>query len=86
MSTEQLQHARARLQGLLARTAEVVPTEAVRILANRLTAIYPLRAADSFQLSAALVWSEQEPTGREVVILDQRLRQAAQQEGFTVLP
>ena len=86
LPVDQLQNARESLRGLLSRAAEIVPSEVVRSLSHRLLAVHPLRAADSLQLSAALVWAEQNPGGHEMVCLDERLRQAARQEGFVVLP
>jgi hypothetical protein len=35
---------------------ELLPSEAVRASAERLLAVHPLRAADAFQLGAALAW------------------------------
>jgi predicted nucleic acid-binding protein len=78
--------ARAVLSALAAAWSEVQPTEAVRLRAERLLMVHPLRAADALQLAAALVWAEESPQGVEFVCLDQRLKEAAQKEGFTVLP
>jgi hypothetical protein len=47
---------------------------------------HPLRAADTLQLAAALIWAEETPQGLEIVCLDQNLREAALKEGFTLLP
>jgi uncharacterized protein len=69
------------------RTAEqIVPTEDLQLLAERVLAVHPLRAADALQLAAALVWSRERPAGHPFMCLDARLRLAAQREGFTVLP
>jgi predicted nucleic acid-binding protein len=46
----------------------------------------PLRAADAFQLAAAIIWADGEPEGRNFVSYDKRLRDAARSEGFTVIP
>jgi hypothetical protein len=35
---------------------ELLPSEAVRASAERLLAVNPIRAADAFQLGAALAW------------------------------
>jgi predicted nucleic acid-binding protein len=43
---------------------------------------YDLRAADSFQLAAALEWCEDVPQGRVFLTADQRLREAARFSGF----
>jgi len=74
------------LERLLSSALEMEPVQQVRLTAQRLQANHPLRAADALQLAAALVWAEQQPSGREFVSLDRRLRDAAQREGLTVLP
>lgn len=86
MSVADLQIARENLRNLLQVAVEVCPTERLRSLAQRLVGIYPVRAADALQLAACLTWAEQTPAGRELVSLDQRLRQVALQEGFSILP
>ncbi len=65
---------------------EIEPSDEIRDITRRLFQNYPLRAADSLQLAAAIVWAEKTPRGHEFVCLDSRLRDAAQKEGFTVLP
>ena len=45
-----------------------------------------LRAADACQLAAALIAARERPRGFQLVTLDCRLRQAAELEGFSVLP
>jgi len=65
---------------------EISPSEEARTLSSRLLLRYPLRVADSLQLAAALIWSGNHPEGFEFVCLDTRLRDAAQAEGFSVLP
>jgi len=75
-----------RLEALLESFDTVPPTEPVRRRAARLLATHPLRAADALQLGAALVWCEERPSGEKFVCLDTRLREAAQREGFVVLP
>lgn len=86
MPVDELQLARANLRSVLQMAREIAPTEPIRVLANRLVGVYPLRAADGLQLAASLTWAEEAPAGRELVSLDQRLRQVALQEGFTVRP
>jgi len=66
--------------------SEILPTSLVRQRAERLIGIHPLRAADAFQLAAALIWAEENPPGLAFVCLDHNLREAAQKEGFTILP
>jgi predicted nucleic acid-binding protein len=45
---------------------------------------YDLRAADSFQLAAALEWCEDAPQGRVFLTTDKKLRDAALLSGFDV--
>lgn len=75
--------ARAVLERLRGAWDEVQPVDEVRQRAGRLLRIHPLRAPDAIQLAAALVWSD----GRgEIVVLDERLRNAARLEGLTPIP
>jgi predicted nucleic acid-binding protein len=74
------------IEALTAAAFEVQPTEEVRDAACRLLRVHELRAADALQLAAALVWTQQSPAGAGFVCLDRRLRQAADREGFEVLP
>lgn len=64
---------------------EILPSEPLRDLAERLLRVHPLRAADSLQLAAALVAAEREPVTLELVSLDERLNDAASREGFRVV-
>jgi predicted nucleic acid-binding protein len=65
--------------------SEIVAVEPVRRQAERLVGIHPLRAADALQLGAALVATDLNPSGLELVTLDERLAAAAEKEGFSVL-
>lgn len=65
---------------------EVEPGNQVRDYAIRALLLHPLRAPDSLQLAAALLWTRGQPQSHHFVCLDERLRDAAQREGFTVLP
>jgi hypothetical protein len=78
--------ARTVLSALAATWSEVQPTETVRLRAERLLSIHPLRAADALQLASALIWAQETPRGLDFVCLDQNLREAALKEGFSVLP
>lgn len=75
-----------RLDSLVRHVDAVAPTDDLQRRAARLLAVHPLRAADALQLAAALVWCEEHPQDESVVSLDDRLREAARKEGFTVLP
>jgi len=65
---------------------EIEPSNDVRDITRRLLSNYPLRAADSLQLAAAVIWADKSPKGHQFVCFDARLREAARSEGFTVLP
>ena len=82
--------AEGKVRQLLARLAstwtEVLPGNRVRDHAGGLLLRHPLRAADSLQLAAALVWADGRPEEQGFVCLDHRLRYAATREGFLVLP
>jgi predicted nucleic acid-binding protein len=84
-SGEEVQ-ARAVLSALAAAWSEVQPTEIVRLRAERLLSVHPLRTGDALQLAAALIWAEETPRSLEFVCLDQNLREAALKEGFSIQP
>ncbi|MDF0674746.1 MAG: type II toxin-antitoxin system VapC family toxin [Nitrospira sp.] len=86
LGIEEERQAQIILRALVAAWTEVEPSEAVREQAARVLRLHPLRAADSLQLAAAMVWCQGAPSHREFVCLDQRLREAGHREGFSVLP
>lgn len=70
----------------LSRTwGEVLPAARVREIAVELPDTYGLRALDSFQLAAALVWTNEKPRKRPFVCFDSTLALAAEKAGFDVL-
>jgi uncharacterized protein len=75
-----------RLRALVEDADTVAPTDDVRRRAGRVVAAHPLRAADALQLGAALVWCEEQSHGEVFVSLDERLREAARREGFSLSP
>jgi predicted nucleic acid-binding protein len=77
--------AKEQLAALEKAWSEVISIERVRERARRLLETHPLRAADSLQLAAALLTSEENPQGFPFVTLDRRLGSAAEREGFNVL-
>lgn len=77
--------AKEQLGALEKAWSEVIPVERVRERARRLLETHPLRAADSLQLAAALLASEETPQDFPFVTLDRRLGGAAEREGFQVL-
>ncbi len=74
-----------RLRDISSGWHEILPSEIVRSVAQRLLRVHPLRAADSLQLAAAVVASEREPATLAFVSLDERLSEAASREGFPVI-
>lgn len=82
------EEARARevLRVLGAAWSEVLPSDGLRERTERLLAVHPLRAADAFQLAAALLWSRGRTGAHTFVCFDERLREAAGREGFRLVP
>lgn len=66
--------------------SEVLPVAEVRDEAEALLNKHPLRTADAYQLAAALDWCDGDTDGAQFVCFDGKLRQAAEAEGFEVLP
>jgi predicted nucleic acid-binding protein len=60
----------------------IQPSDALRATSIQLVDRYDLRAADSFQLAAALEWCEYAPPKRVFLTADQKLRDAALLSGF----
>ena len=81
-----LDQALKRLEELIEDADIIPPADPLRRRAGRLLALHPLSAADALQLAAALVWCDEQPSRVSFVCLDDRLREAAMREGFTVLP
>jgi uncharacterized protein len=64
---------------------EILPSDALRELATHLLHTHELRAADSLQLAAALIWCQQRPARRTFICADQRLSNSAAAAGFSVI-
>jgi hypothetical protein len=86
LTTKGRQQALARLEVLRQEWREMMPTDRVRGLAEGSPDAYGLRALDSFQLAAALVWCNEKPKNRVFVCDDAELSAAARAVGFTVVP
>lgn len=71
---------------LAANWTEIAPGNRLRLGAERVLTVHPLRAADASQLAAALLWARGKTSGRSFVSFDDRFRQAAAHEGFDVVP
>jgi predicted nucleic acid-binding protein len=74
-----------RLRTFAAAWSEILPVEAIRVTAQRLLRIHPLRAPDALQLAAAMMASENDPASLQIVSLDERLNEIAAREGFGVV-
>jgi predicted nucleic acid-binding protein len=85
LSADEVGAALVAARGLAESWHEIVPSDAVRRTAERLLRLHTLRAADSLQLAAALVAADHDPVALPMLCLDERLAQAAQREGFTVM-
>lgn len=79
-----LRTARNMLYDLAGHWDEVQPTVRVRERAVRCLHTHSLRAADAFQLAAALVTCRESPSSHSFYTGDLRLREAAEREGFRV--
>jgi len=64
---------------------EILPGDDLRGLAARLLDAHELRAADSLQLAAALVWCRERPARRTFLCSDQRLSKSAAAAGFSII-
>jgi len=85
LSEAQYAAARRRLVLLRKSWREMQPTNRLRDLAETCLHRHQLRAADAFQLAAALVWCNEKPRNRAFLCRDIRLTEAARQEGFTAI-
>lgn len=86
LSSDDLLQTGSVLDALRGSWSEILPSDVVRERAERLIRAHPLRAADALQLAAALIWVSDRPGGEVMVTLDDRLGEAARQEGFVVQP
>ena len=77
--------ASAALLQLRASWREMQPTEQLRSQAETLMSRFPLKAADSLQLAATLIWAAGKPHGRALICGDEQLLQAARQFGFQTI-
>ena len=85
LSETEKQGASARLRLLSQAWREILPDDQLRDLACHCSQVYPLRAADSLQLAASLVWCDHRPSRCHFLCADHRLALAAKSAGFSVL-
>ena len=86
LAERQARSAEELAETLVARMHTVTDLEQTKTIAKRVLRLHVLRAADALQLAAALCWCEGRPTGRIFHTFDRRLADAAQREGFKVIP
>ncbi len=84
LGTDAANSAYRRLRELSDTWSEMLPSNSVRITAQRPLRTHALRAADSLQLAAAIVAAEGDPSSLRFVTLDHQLAEAARREGFEV--
>lgn len=63
---------------------EIQPSARIKELARTFPVQHKMKAADSLQLAAALVWCNELPKGKDFVSGDEKLIRVAQAVGFTV--
>ena len=63
---------------------EIQPVERIKELARTFPALHGLKAADSLQLAAALIWCKEQPKGKDFISGDNHLIKVAESFGFTV--
>jgi len=80
-----LRQCRRRLDDLSRAWHAVQSVDLVLRRARKVLDLHDLRAPDSLQLAAALVACGEEPSRLPFVALDDRLAEAAEREGFSVL-
>jgi len=85
ISDQEKKGAVARL-GLLSRGwREILPNDQIREWAAQSLDQYSLRAAESMQLAASLMWCQRRPEKKLFICGDHRLARAARSEKFSVL-
>ena len=85
LSDREKQKALAQPEILSGGAKEILPGDHVRDLACNMIYVHDLRATDSLQLVAALVWCQEPPARRSFLAADRRLLNAARAQGFSVI-
>jgi predicted nucleic acid-binding protein len=86
LTLKDVQFALDRLESLREQWREITPSDKLRGIAETLPGKYGLRALDSFQLAAALVWCNEKPRNRIFICHDEKLARTAQRAGFKTKP
>lgn len=84
LAQAQFNQACRKLQMLRRSWVEMVPTEQIRELAEKVLLQRALSSADGLQLAAALAWCGERPRHRAFICGDKRLSVAAENLGFDV--
>lgn len=82
----EFQTAKVQLNRMIMDWNLIKPTDDLKTVAAQILENYVLRAADAFQLAAALEWCEGRPKGVVFLTADKRLAEAAERSGFTLEP
>lgn len=85
LTVQETQQSLHELDKYRQRWSEIAPQEELKVTAERLLRIHPLRAADSLQLAAAMIWCNRHPRGKAFVCSDEKLLEAAEEEGFNIV-
>ena len=83
---ESFDTAARRMNDFFETVYEIVAIPRVKARALRLLRVHPLRAADSLQLAAVLIATEENTDRLPIMCFDERLTTAARLEGFQVNP
>lgn len=86
LSDESFERALSRMNDFFDSAFEVYTIPKVKERALRLLRVHPLRAADALQLASVLVATQEDTSKLELMCFDERLKQAARREGFSVNP
>ena len=86
ISESEWQDAQNILKNLEDSWIEIQPISRVKEFAERILRLHSLKAADSFQLAAALLWAQNNPSEYDFVTFDNKLKIAAMKEGFKIFP
>lgn len=84
ISAQKRSKAEKRLEILEKVWTEIEPESRIKELARTFPATHGLKAADSLQLAAALVWCKEIPKNKDFVSGDTKLLKAAENVGFTI--
>lgn len=85
LTRSQLQIALQKWEKFYSQAHIIKPEDNILEIASTLPSVYNLRALDSFQLAAALVWCKEKPKNRPFICADRRLGEAARGAGFDVV-